>query len=65
MDNRQQEAKKRTNKALFYSVIGNPPYISYYDMEEKDRQELKIFESCQFGKFSPLINFASKFRFVE
>lgn len=41
-------------------IIGNPPYISYYDMEEKDRQGLKIFESCQFGKFDYYYAFIEK-----
>ena len=27
-------------------IIGNPPYISYYDMKEEDRQKLKVFDSC-------------------
>ena len=41
-------------------IIGNPPYISYYDMGEKDRQELKVFDSCQFGKFDYYYAFIEK-----
>jgi len=41
-------------------IIGNPPYISYYDMEEKDRQGLKVFDSCQFGKFDYYYAFIEK-----
>ena len=41
-------------------IIGNPPYISYYDMVEKDRQGLKVFESCRFGKFDYYYAFIEK-----
>ena len=41
-------------------IIGNPPYISYYDMGEKDRKGLKIFDSCQFGKFDYYYAFIEK-----
>ena len=41
-------------------IIGNPPYISYYDMKEEDRQKLKVFDSCQFGKFDYYYAFIEK-----
>ena len=48
------------DKNKYDYIIGNPPYISYYDMEEKDRQWLKIFDSCQFGKFDYYYAFIEK-----
>ena len=36
----------------FDYVIGNPPYISYKEMDENSRKDLKKrFESCSVGKF--------------
>lgn len=36
----------------FDYVIGNPPYISYKEMDEDSRKSLKnMFESCAIGKF--------------
>ena len=36
----------------FDYIIGNPPYISYKEMDENSRKELKKeFESCAIGKF--------------
>lgn len=33
-------------------VIGNPPYITYHDLEEKEREYLKeTFYSCEKGRF--------------
>lgn len=36
----------------FDYIIGNPPYISYKEMDEDSRKNLKVkFESCSVGKF--------------
>lgn len=38
--------------ASFDYIIGNPPYISYKEMDEDNRRELKKkFKSCEIGKF--------------
>ncbi|MBD5540971.1 MAG: SAM-dependent methyltransferase [Lachnospiraceae bacterium] len=45
----------------FQFVIGNPPYIVYRDIEEKDRVYLKNeFKSCKKGKFDYYYPFVEK-----
>ncbi len=48
-------------KRRFYFVIGNPPYIVYRDIEEKDRTYLKNkFSVCRQGKFDYYYPFVEK-----
>lgn len=45
----------------FHFVIGNPPYIVYRDIEEKDRIYLRSkFKSCKQGKFDYYYPFVEK-----
>ncbi len=45
----------------FHFIIGNPPYIVYRDIEEKDRKYLKDnFISCKKGKFDYYYAFVEK-----
>lgn len=42
-------------------VIGNPPYITYHDLEKSVRENLKsIFCSCKFGRFDYYYPFMEK-----
>lgn len=45
----------------FYYIVGNPPYISYRDIEVEDRKYLKQnFSSCKEGKFDYYYAFIEK-----
>lgn len=49
------------DKEKFDFVVGNPPYISYSNLEKKTREELKNnFISCKKGKFDYLYAFIEK-----
>lgn len=51
--------KARTKKYSY--VIGNPPYITYHDMSEKQRKWLKKkFKSCKRGRFDYCYAFIEK-----
>lgn len=50
-----------SDKEKFDFVVGNPPYISYSNLEKKTREELKNnFISCKKGKFDYLYAFIEK-----
>lgn len=45
----------------FDFVVGNPPYISYADLEDKERSFLKEkFKTCSFNKFDCYFGFIEK-----
>ena len=52
--------KSNSNKTYDY-IIGNPPYISYKDLDEKKRKYIKNnFQTCYIGKFDYCYAFIEK-----
>ena len=52
---------KRNEMVNFQYIVGNPPYITYKEMEEKDQVFLKKeFDSCKKGKFDYCYAFIEK-----
>lgn len=51
----------KSRKKKYSYVIGNPPYITYHDMSEEQREWLKKkFESCKRGRFDYCYAFIEK-----
>lgn len=51
----------RAKKKKYDFIIGNPPYITYHDMDEKQRIYLKKeFKSCERGRFDYCYAFIEK-----
>lgn len=49
------------DKTQFNYVVGNPPYISYLDLEDEERDKTKEnFDSCSIGKFDYSYAFIEK-----
>lgn len=52
---------KKNDKAKYQYIIGNPPYITYQEMEEENQKYLKKnFISCKKGKFDYCYAFIEK-----
>lgn len=51
----------KTKKKVYDYIIGNPPYITYHDMDEEQRAYLKKhFVSCKAGRFDYCYAFIEK-----
>lgn len=48
---RQQDALSQDLKPIYQFVVGNPPYITYYNLDPEERSQIRqIFETCSVGK---------------
>lgn len=52
---------RKQDKSKYCYIVGNPPYITYKEMEEEDQKYLKAtFSSCKKGKFDYCYAFIEK-----
>lgn len=52
---------RKKDSIKYHYIIGNPPYITYKEMDDKDRVYLKkTYSSCQKGKFDYCYAFIEK-----
>ena len=48
---RQQDALSQDLEPIYQFVVGNPPYITYYNLEPEERSQIRqVFETCSVGK---------------